>query len=391
MQNKIKLMNKTFINESKTKKNLIKFIQNAKKLSMDIKTLNFEKKFSKIIDLKFSTFVNSGSSANLVLIQALKNLKYLNNKDKIGVSSITWSTNIMPIIQLGLIPVPIDVNLDTLNCSPKNFIEVIKKKKLKALFLTNALGFSDDIKEIKKICDANKIILLEDNCESLGSEYKNKKLGSYGLASTHSFYVGHHISSIEGGIISTSSKELDSMIKVVRAHGWSRNLPLKDQKIYSKKYNINNFYNTYTFYDLAFNVRPTEINAFLALDQIKYLNKVIHQRQENFYKIYKSYKKNKDFITFYIKNMNLISNFSFPIICKNQKIFRKYLKKFKKLNIEIRPIIAGNITKQPFFKKYIKEKYILPNAEIIHSNAFYCPNNYEMSKENIDRIILAIS
>ena len=89
--------------------------------------------------------------------------------------------------------------------------------------------------------------------------------------------------------------------------------------------------------------------------------------------------------------MNLISNFSFPIICKNQKIFKKYLKKFKKLNIEIRPIIAGNITKQPFFKKYIKEKYILPNAEIIHSNAFYCPNNYEMSKEDVDRIILAIS
>jgi len=391
MQNKIKLMNKTFINESKTKKNLIKFIKNAKKLSMDIKTLHFEKKFSNIIGLKFSTFVNSGSSANLVLIQALKNLKYLNNKDKIGVSSITWSTNIMPIIQLGLIPVPIDINLDTLNCSPKNFIEVIKKKKLKALFLTNALGFSDNIKEIKKICDANKIILLEDNCESLGSEYKNKKLGSYGLASTHSFYVGHHISSIEGGIISTSSKELDRMIKVVRAHGWSRNLPLKDQKIYSKRYNIDNFYNTYAFYDLAYNVRPTEINAFLALDQIKYLNKVIHQRQENFYKIYKSYKKNNDFIIFYIKNMNLISNFSFPIICKNQKIFKKYLKKFKKLNIEIRPIIAGNITKQPFFKKYIKEKYILPNAEIIHSNAFYCPNNYEMSKEDVNRIILAIS
>ena len=129
MQNKIKLMNKTFINESKTKKNLIKFIKNAKKLSMDIKTLHFEKKFSNIIGLKFSTFVNSGSSANLVLIQALKNLKYLNNKDKIGVSSITWSTNIMPIIQLGLIPVPIDINLDTLNCSPKNFIEVVKKKK----------------------------------------------------------------------------------------------------------------------------------------------------------------------------------------------------------------------------------------------------------------------
>lgn len=390
MQNKIKLMNKTFINESITKKKLNKFIKIAKKLSMGIKTLQFEKKFSSIINHKFSTFVNSGSSANLVLIQALKNLKYLKNKDKIGVSAITWSTNIMPIMQLGLTPVPIDINLNTINCSPKNLIEVIKKKKLKALFLTNALGFSDNIKEIKKLCDINKIILLEDNCESLGSEYKNKKLGSYGLASTHSFYVGHHISSIEGGMISTSSKELDQMIKVVRAHGWSRNLSLKKQRIYSKKYSINSFYNTYTFYDLAYNVRPTEINAFLALDQIKYLKRVIHKRQSNFLKIYNAYKKNNDFIVFNIHNMNLISNFSFPIICKNNEIFKKYIKKFNKLNIEIRPVIAGNITKQPFFKKYIKEKYILPNADVIHNKAFYCPNNYEMSKENINRIILAI-
>ena len=115
MKNKIKLMNNTFINESKTKKNLLKFIRNAKKLSMDKKTFNFEKKFSNIINHKYSTFVNSGSSANLVLIQALKNLRYLKNKDKIGISSITWSTNVMPIIQHNLIPVPIDINLNTLN------------------------------------------------------------------------------------------------------------------------------------------------------------------------------------------------------------------------------------------------------------------------------------
>ena len=391
MKNKIKLMNNTFINESKTKKNLIKFIRNAKKLSMDKKTSSFEKKFSNVINHKYSTFVNSGSSANLVLIQALKNLRYLKNKDKVGISSVTWSTNVMPVIQHNLVPVPIDINLNTLNCSPENLLSVIKKENLKAFFLTNVLGFSDNIIEIRKICTKNKIILLEDNCESLGSEYKNKKLGTYGLASTHSFYVGHHISSIEGGIISTSSSQLDRMIKIVRAHGWTRNLSFKNQQMYSQKYNVKNFYNIYTFYDLAYNVRPTEINAFLALDQIRYLKKVILKRQNNFLKIYSVYKKNSDFIMLNIKNMNLISNFAFPIICKNKKIFKKYVNKFKKLNVEIRPIIAGNITKQPFFKKYVKAKYILPNAEMAHNNAFYCPNNYEMTKENIKRIILAIS
>ena len=391
MKNKIKLMNNTFINESKTKKNLIKFIRNAKKLSMDKKTSSFEKKFSNVINHKYSTFVNSGSSANLVLIQALKNLRYLKNKDKVGISSVTWSTNVMPVIQHNLVPVPIDINLNTLNCSPENLLSVLKKENLKAFFLTNVLGFSDNIIEIRKICTKNKIILLEDNCESLGSEYKNKKLGTYGLASTHSFYVGHHISSIEGGIISTSSSQLDRMIKIVRAHGWTRNLSFKNQQMYSQKYNVKNFYNIYTFYDLAYNVRPTEINAFLALDQIRYLKKVILKRQNNFLKIYSVYKKNSDFIMLNIKNMNLISNFAFPIICKNKKIFKKYVNKFKKLNVEIRPIIAGNITKQPFFKKYVKAKYILPNAEMAHNNAFYCPNNYEMTKENIKRIILAIS
>jgi CDP-6-deoxy-D-xylo-4-hexulose-3-dehydrase len=390
MQKRIKLMNNSFINELETKKKLITFIKNAKKLSMDIQVANFEKKFSPIVNQKFSTFVNSGSSANLVLLQALKNLGYLKNKDKIGVSAITWSTNVMPIIQLNLSPIPIDINLNTLNCSPSNFLQVIKKTKLKAFFITNTLGFSDNIETIRKICVENNILLLEDNCESLGSEYKNKKLGSFGFASTHSFYVGHHISSIEGGCISTSSKKLNDMIKIVRAHGWTRNLSLKNAHEYEKKYKIKKFYNTYTFYDLAYNVRPTEINGFLALDQIKYLRKIVIRRQNNFFRIYKEYIKNPEFIIFNITKMNVISNFAFPIICKDENTHSKYLEKFKKNNIEVRPLIAGNITKQPFFTKYVKKKYYLPNADIIHKLGFYCPNNYELSDKDISRIILCL-
>jgi CDP-6-deoxy-D-xylo-4-hexulose-3-dehydrase len=390
MLKKIKLMQNTFVNEKNTKSQLIKFILKSDKLSMGNKVKIFEKKFSRIINKKYTTMVNSGSSANLVLLQALKNLNIIKTNDKIAISAVTWSTSVMPIIQLGLNPIPVDINLNTFNCNYENFQKVINKNNIKIFFITNAMGFCDNLDRIRTLCKKKKIILLEDNCESLGSEYKNKKLGSFGLASTHSFFVGHHISSIEGGSISTNSKKLDNMIKIVRAHGWSRSLDLKSQKYYLKKFKTNQFYKLYTFYDLAFNVRPTDLNGLLGTNQLGYLKKIIKQRENNFYKIYQEYLKNKNFIPYKLNNMNLISNFAFPIICKNKVILKKYLKIFSKLNIETRPFIGGNITKQPFFRKYIKKKYYLPNADIIHNYCFYCPNNFDLSKENIDRIILGI-
>ena len=390
MIKKIKLMENTFIDEINTKKSLISFIKSAKKLSMGKEVLNFENNFSKKLKHKYTTMVNSGSSANLVLIQSLKNLKILKKNDNVAISSLTWSTSVMPLIQMNLNPIPIDINLNTFNCSSKNFSKALKKYKIKAFFITNAMGFSDDIDKIKKICIKNKIVLIEDNCESLNSEYKNKKLGTFGIASTHSFFVGHHLSSIEGGTISTSSKKIDNMLKLVRAHGWSRNLDEKTKKKYYKKFKTLEFYKPYTFYDLAFNVRPSEINGFLASNQLKYLGKITKSREENFFNIYKNYIKNDDFIHYKIKDMNVISNFAFPIICKNKFIHKKYISKFKRLNIEIRPFISGNIVNQPFFKKYVKKKFKLPNAEIIHNLSFYCPNHNDLIKKDIARIIKAI-
>lgn len=387
---KIKLMENTFIDELNTKKSLIKFISNAKKLSMDREVFKFEKNFSRKLKHKYTTMVNSGSSANLVLIQALMNLKILKKNDNVAISSLTWSTTVMPLIQLDLNPIPIDINLKTFNCSSEIFSKSIKKYKLKAFFITNAMGFSDDLDKIKNLCNKKKIILIEDNCESLNSEYKKKKLGTFGIASTHSFFVGHHLSSIEGGTVSTSSKKLDNMIKLVRAHGWARNLDDKTKNRYYKKFKTSEFYKPYTFYDLAYNVRPSEINGFLASNQLKYLKKISKNREENFFKIYKTYIKNNEFFHYEIKNMSLISNFAFPIICKNKIILKKYLNKFNKLNIEIRPFISGNIVNQPFFKKYVKKNFNLPNAEFIHNLSFYCPNHNDLTNEDINKIILAI-
>ena len=199
----IKLIKNTFYKEKETSCLLAKFVTGTSKLSFGVECEKFEENFAKYQGRKYCIFVNSGSSANLALIQALINLGRLKRNDKVGFSAVTWSTNTMPIIQLGLNPIPVDVELDTLNISSRTLIKTIEDIKINAMFLTNLLGFCDDIDKIVKLCDALDIILIEDNCESLGTIYKGKKLGNYGLASTFSFYVGHHMSTIEGGAICT--------------------------------------------------------------------------------------------------------------------------------------------------------------------------------------------
>lgn len=380
-------MSKTFFNEKKEKTKLIKFIKISEKLSMGNNVEKFEKKFSNFLNCRSTTMVNSGSSANLLLLQSLKNLKKIKNGDKIGFSALTWSTNLMPIIQLGFEPVPIDINLKTLNISPRNLLASLKKDKIKCLFLTNVLGFSDDIMAISRICKKKNILLIEDNCESLGSEFKGKKLGTFGFASTHSFYVGHHISSIEGGSVSTNDAKLSDMLKISRAHGWLRNIKNNKRKHYIKKFKINKFYENYTFFDLGFNLRPTEINGFIGFHQLSYLNLIITKRYKNFKLFDKASNLNNAFNRLDLRNMNFISNFTYPVMCKTQNLFQEYTKKFKKDKIEIRPLIAGDITKQPFFKKYIKKKYNLPNTNYLHENAFYIPNRPDLSKNEIKRIL----
>lgn len=384
----IKLIKSTFLNERKTKGQLCNFIKKAKILSMGNECKRFEESFTKKQGRKFCVFVSSGSAANLVLIQSLLNLKLLKKGDKIGFSSLTWATNVMPLIQLGLQPVAIDCEIETLNISPRILESYIKD--LKALFITNVLGLSDDIKKIKNLCAKNKVLLIEDNCESLGSKVDGKLLGNFGVASTFSFFVGHHLSTIEGGMICTDDKNLYEMFILTRAHGWDRNLELNSQKKIRKNYKTNPFYAKYVFYDLAYNARPTEISGFLGNSQIKYWDKIVSKRESNFRLFNKAIKENDDFIPLKTNHMDIVSNFAMPVICKNKDNLEKYKKRFFDNNVEIRPIIAGDITQQPFYKKYVLSGNNCPNAQFIHKNSFYFPNNPELNKKelNLMRLLL---
>ena len=384
----IKLIKSTFYNESQTKKKLNEFIKKSVQLSFGRECEKFEQDFSKWQGRKECVFVNSGSSANLALIQSLLNLGRIKKGDKVGFSAVTWSTNVMPLIQLGLIPISIDIEIDTLNISGKTLLEVLKEHKIKLLFLTNLLGFCSDIDNIKKICKEKNIILIEDNCESLGTVYKGRKLGNFGLASTFSFYVGHHLSTVEGGAVLTDDFELSNMLRIVRAHGWDRNLTRVEQDKIRNRYKINSaFYSRYTFYDLGYNLRPTEINGFIGNEQLKYINATIKKRNQNFMVIApKIYSQSPRF--YYIKygHLDFLSNFAIPVICKTKEIRDNLIEKCEG-KLEIRPIVGGDMALQPFFVKHIGSKFNTPNAKLVHEQGFYFGNNPELTKKEIKEIL----
>ena len=380
----VRLIKSTFTDEESTKNELAKFILSSQRLSMFTECEKFENSFSKYHGLKYGCLVNSGSSANLLLIQALINLRKLKKGDLVGISALTWSTNVMPLIQLGLRPIPIDIELENLNLDIYSLKSAFREHKIKCLFLTNLLGLCSKLDKIVDFCNSNDIILIEDNCESLGTIYQGKLLGTFGIASTCSFFVGHHLSTIEGGIVITDNEELNDALIIARAHGWSRNLGFEKVEKLKAKFKTNDFYNKYTFYELGYNLRPTEITGFLGNHQIIHLNKIVKKREKNFLFFNSSALKNKDLFKLEVSHIDKISNFAFPLVFKEKESYFNYKDKFIKANVEIRPIVSGNICDQPFFKKYSNFKSNLKNAMIAHQNGFYFPNNPELSNKEVN-------
>lgn len=380
----IRLIKSSFYHEQETKDKLCNFIQESTQLSISKYCKEFENKFSQRQWRKYTVFVNSWSSANLILLQSLLNLWRINKWDKIWFSSLTWATNVMPIIELWLTPIPVDVDLNTLNVSSKTFQECLNENDIKVLFITNLLWFCDDIDVIKEICDDKWIIFLEDNCESMWTVYKWKKLWNYSLASTFSTYVWHHMSTIEWWMVCTNDEELYQMLCMTRAHWRDRNLPKEEQDSIRKEYWVDGtFYAKYTFYTLWFNVRPNEISWFIWCEQVNYLDEIIQKREQNFKGFIEKINQNEDFYKIKYEHIDLLSNFAVPVICKSKDILEKYIKKFGEKDIEIRPIVWGDITQQIFWEKLYWKNQKTTNARLIHEQGFYFWNSPEYIDEEV--------
>ena len=279
----IPLMKNAFLNETETKQKLADFIKFAPQLSMSQQCYQFENEFSKKQGCKHSILFNSGGSANLAMIQSLLNLGYLEKGDNVGFSALTWSTNVMPIIQLGLKPIPIDCHPHTLNVMSEQLSERLNDIELKALFITNTLGLSGDLKKIQTICNENNIILIEDNCESLGTELEEGRTGNFGIMSSFSFFVAHHMSTIEGGMICTNDKNIYDFCIRFRGHGMLRESKFSKVKKTSKNYKDLN--EKFIFLNPGFNFRNNEIGATIGINQLKRLNKNIKLRRDKRYEV----------------------------------------------------------------------------------------------------------
>lgn len=340
-------------------------------------TEQFEEKWSSWLGRKYSVFVNSGSSANLAMFYTLKILNLLKN-NKVVVPCVSWVTTVSPIMQLGLDVILCDTDKETLGLDPECFEEICKKENPACVIIVHVLGIPNNMSEITRICNKYNVVLLEDSCESVGSLYENKKTGNFGLMSSFSTYYGHHFSTIEGGLISTDDFKIYEVLKSIRSHGWSRDLSVNSQNELKKQYNVDDFRNLYTFYYPGFNLRSTDLQAFLGLSQLKLLNDKNTKRYENFInydsKIKNSYWK--------IKYSEFISNFAYPIIHPNKNVIVKNL---KEANVECRPLVCGSISRQPFYyQKYGHKNYSF--SDIIHDYGLYLPNNPDMSCEEIEYI-----
>lgn len=382
---RVPLVKNTFLHERETTKALSDFVKETNILSMGAQCRTFEADFARYQGRCHAVLFNSGGSANLALLQALKNLGRLSTGDNVGFSAVTWSTNPMPIIQLGMTPVPLDCARDTLNVSSAEIGICLSDYPLKAVFITNALGFAGDLDRIRELCRDRGLLLLEDNCESLGSELGDTKLGNFGLASTFSFYVSHHMSTIEGGMVCTDDDELSSMLKLVRANGWDRNLEEGEKEILRKRYGVVSELDArYAFYDLGYNLRPTEITGFLGCRQLSYLPDSVLRRETNYKRIEQAMRGNPDLLTLNRDHLSRVSNFAIPILCRTPELRQAYAAKLEEVGVEIRPLIAGNIQRQPFYSRYVPVFRDLPEADFVHCCGLYCGNHPGYGDDELD-------
>lgn len=378
----IKLVKDT-INKNHIEK-LIEWLKTGPRLTKGDLTIKFEKKWSEWLGVKYSVFVNSGSSANLAMIYSLIISKKLKNK-KIIVPAVSWVTTVAPAIQLGLEPILCDCDKDNLGLDINHFEKLVREHNPAACILVHVLGIPNYMNEILNICKANDILLLEDTCESVGSEYENKKLGTFGLMSSFSFYFGHHMSTIEGGMICTDDDDFYHLLLSIRSHGWDRDLPTPKQNFLRQKYNLTDFRALYTFYYPGFNLRGTDLQAFLGIDQMDSLSFILQKRNENF-ELY------NNLIT---KNVwkilppagSFVSNMNYPLITTK---VNELVEQMNKKNIECRPLICGSIGEQPFwFENYNSDE--LPNAKLVHHNGIYLPNHHDLHDHEIEYICNAVN
>jgi len=359
---------------------LAKFIIQSDRFTQGNKVKEFEDEWSKWLGCKHSLFVTSGSTANFLLVSSIIEKYGLKKGDKVLLPACTWVTNINPIFQLGLTPIFCDISLEDYSFDIENLKRISKKHTdIKLVFVTHLLGIPANVCEYKKYFP--NAIFIDDVCESHGCLNPNKtKVGSDSIGSTFSFYFGHHMSTIEGGMISTNDSELYDLMKMKRTHGLARASDFFDE--YAKQ--NPEIEKSFLFVTDGYNFRNTELGAVLGISQLKRLDSFIEQRRKNYLDYCKIINGCDKFYSIKYNDGN--SSFCFPLISKEIETKKKLIELFNFYGIEYRPIVGGNLLKQPYVKYKIEESLENTNVDIIHFNGVYIGNSQFVTKNNMNTL-----
>jgi CDP-6-deoxy-D-xylo-4-hexulose-3-dehydrase len=345
-------------------------------------TWELEKKWAEKIGTKYSVFVNSGSSSILLTLATLKETNRLKNL-KIIVPALSWSTDVSSPMLLGYETLMCDCNLEDLSCDLDKLEKLFIKETPSVFILVSPLGLVPKMEEVVELCQKYGVLLLEDVCESMGSKYKNKYLGSFGFASFFSMYFGHHLSTIEGGFINTNNEGFYHQLLMMRSHGWDRDLPREVQTVIRESYGCSDFEGLYNFYLPGMNLRSTDLQAFIGIRAIDKLDRYSEKRRINFKKYLEKIKVNS--IKLKERVGDFVSSFAIPFVhTKRDDIIRDLMGE----GIEVRPLIAGNMANKPMWKG---SKENLQNCDLVDEFGFYVPNHQDLTESDINKIVNIIN
>ena len=377
------------INDSITdsdKKALTDFINTPnQRFTQGRKVIEFENAWSNYVGCEYSIFVNSGASANYIMASIMKEKKGVG---EVIVSPLGWVSDVAPLVNLGFTPVFVDVDMENMSITLENIKKAVTDKTV-GITLVHVLGFNAVNDELVEFCKDNDLFFIEDCCEAHGATYNNKRVGNFGHVSNFSFYFGHHMTTIEGGMVCTNDDELYLLAKMFRSHGMTRldylqndELGTKQQIKYKELYpDLNPLF---TFAVPGYNLRNHEFNAVLGLSQLKRLDSNVNKRKENLDTWLNNLDSNK-FFTIFDREGN--SSFALPLILlkKDLEYFKKVCKLLEEQNVEYRVGTAGggNQARQPYLEKYDFVQHDLSNVNHIHDFALYVGNHPELEKEQI--------
>jgi len=345
------------------------------------KVKEFESKWSEWLGVKHTTFVNSGASANYIMMSIVKELKGIG---EVIVPPIGWVSDIAPVVNLGMTPVFVDVDKSNFSMTFENIQEAVTPYT-KAIVLVHAMGFNAMTEELRELADRYNILLIEDCCESHGATYNGEKIGAFGDMSNFSFYFGHHITTIEGGVVCTNNPELHEYARLFRSHGMTREASPAFQERYKKNYpDLNPLF---TFAVPGYNLRSMEMNAVLGLEQLQRLDSNIDRRVENM-ECWVSHLDSNRFFTDYALEGN--SNFALPLILQetDKELLCRVAGVLEEVGVEYRLGTAGggNQARQPYLREGFYEYRIvgrLDTADHIHDFSLYVGNHIDLTREQI--------